>query len=530
MSQSPDTPVAVYALPRLTWALLGAALCIAGLAFHTGLDKMFESWTGSEEYSHAVLIPFISAFLVWQRRAALARTELTGSWGGCVLIAAGIAMLLFGRAAALLVAQQYGLLVCIWGLALALLGWGAFRRLGMPLLLLLFMVPLPQFLLQNLSAQLQLLSSQIGVALIRLLGISVYLEGNVIDLGSYKLEVAEACSGLRYLFPLMTMGLIMAYLFRAPAWQRALVFFSSVPLTVLMNSFRVGAIGVLVEYFGSGMARGFVHDAEGWVVFMACVGLLLLEMRLLSRLGGKSRPWRELLGLDAEPPPQAAAQRILSPVPRPLVLGAAMLGVFAVTASVLPQPASMVPQRLAFEDFPAVLDGRQAHRQALQQDVLEQLKLNDYLLADYAPQAGADAGTVNLYMAWYNGQAPGESVHSPRSCIPGGGWRIDDFGQRELAGLRIGTQPLRVNRAVISYGTQRQLVYYWFQQRGRVITNEYVVKWFLMRDALLRKRSDGALVRLTLPLRLGQSAAEADAELAGFAAAVAPRLPAYIPD
>lgn len=531
MSQSHDSPVAIYALPRLTWALLCAALCVAALAFYTGLEKMFEAWTGSEEYSHAVLIPFISAFLIWQRRATLARTELKGSWAGFALIAAGIGLLLLGRAAALLVVQQYALLVCVYGLALALLGWKAFRQLGMPLLLLLFMVPLPQFLLQNLSAQLQLISSQIGVALIRLLGISVYLEGNVIDLGSYRLEVAEACSGLRYLFPLMTMGLIMAYLFQAPGWQRAVVFLSSVPLTVLMNSFRVGAIGVLVEYFGPGMARGFVHDAEGWVVFMACIGLLLLETRLLALIGRDRRPWRRILGLDAPPAPSGPTQRVRSPVPRPLVFGAALLGLFAVAASLFPARAEAVQERQSFSGFPATIDGRQAHRLVLQGEVLETLKLSDYLLADYLPaDDGPAASPVNLYIAWYNSQAAGESVHSPRSCLPGGGWRIDAFSQRELAVPGPDGALLRVNRAVITYGTQRELVYYWFQQRGRIITNEYVVKWYLMRDAITRHRSDGALVRVTLPLRPGQTADEADAELGRFVADVAPRLPAYIPN
>ncbi|MBV8063302.1 MAG: VPLPA-CTERM-specific exosortase XrtD [Nevskia sp.] len=529
MSQSPDSPVAVYTLPRLTWLLLGAALGLVALAFHTGLGKMVEAWLGSEEYSHAVLIPFIAAFLAWRRRDLLERIGFTGSWGGCVLVAAGIGLLLLGRAAALLVLQQYALLIVIYGLALALLGWEAFRRLGMPLLLLLFMVPLPQFLLQNLSAQLQLLSSQIGVALIRLLGISVFLDGNVIDLGSYKLEVAEACSGLRYLFPLMTMGLVMAYLFQAPAWQRALLFLSSIPVTVLMNSFRIGMIGVLVEWWGPGMARGFVHDAEGWMVFMASVGVLLLEMWLLTRLS--RRPWRGALGLAAPRRAAQPVQRVLMPVPRPLLLSAALLGTFAVIAGLLPARAYAVPARVGFADFPVQVGSWEGRRQTLQRDVLDVLKLNDYLLADYAPTAGSPPGAaaVNLYLAWYDSQAAGESVHSPRSCIPGGGWRIGEFGQRELAPLQVGGQPLRVNRAVIAYGTQRQLVYYWFQQRGRIITNEYLVKWYLVRDAIQLQRSDGALVRVTVSLRPDQTAADADAEMQRFVAALAPLLPAYIP-
>ena len=144
-----------------------------------------------------------------------------------------------------------------------------------PLLFLLFMIPLPNFLYNNLSAQLQLLSSELGVAVIRLFDIGVYLEGNVIDLGTYKLQVVEACSGLRYLFPLTSLAFLMAYLFKAAAWKRIVIFLSSIPITLLINSFRIGVIGVLVEYWGPGQAEGFLHDFEGWVVFMSSLGVLL---------------------------------------------------------------------------------------------------------------------------------------------------------------------------------------------------------------------------------------------------------------
>ena len=103
------------------------------------------------------------------------------------------------------------------------------------LVFLLFMVPLPRFIQFNLSNELQLISSQLGAGIVRLFGIPVSLEGNVIDLGSYKLQVVEACSGLRYLFPLMSFGLLCAVLFKAPVWQRALVFLSSLPITIVMN-------------------------------------------------------------------------------------------------------------------------------------------------------------------------------------------------------------------------------------------------------------------------------------------------------
>jgi EpsI family protein len=163
-------------------------------------------------------------------------------------------------------------------------------------------------------------------------------------------------------------------------------------------------------------------------------------------------------------------------------------------------------------------------RGALEGIYLDQLKLDDYLLADYE---SAD-GTANLYMAYYNSQRKGEAVHSPRSCLPGGGWQLREFDQRTLP-VRIDGEPLRVNRTLIELGNQRLLVYYWFQQRGRIVTNEFVVKWYLFWDAVTRHRTDGALVRLTTPLPLGSAEAAADQRLTELASLIGPDLPRFVP-
>ena len=181
---------------------------------------MLSSSLGRPEYSHGIIIPFVAAFLVWQRRDQIERIPFTGSWVGLLLALFGAGLGAIGKLSTLFTVEHYSVIVTLYGLVLALTGWRVFRLLWVPLLILIFMVPLPDFLYFNLSAQLQLLSSQIGVWFIRLLGISVYLEGNVIDLGTYKLQVAEACSGLRYLFPLMTIGFVIAYFFKAAFWKR----------------------------------------------------------------------------------------------------------------------------------------------------------------------------------------------------------------------------------------------------------------------------------------------------------------------
>jgi EpsI family protein len=155
------------------------------------------------------------------------------------------------------------------------------------------------------------------------------------------------------------------------------------------------------------------------------------------------------------------------------------------------------------------------------------LRLDDYVLADYV---GASGHAVNLYIAYYNSQRKGEAVHSPRSCLPGGGWQLRDFNQRTLSDIKVNGQPLEVNRTLIALGDQRQLVYYWFEQRVRVITNEFAVKWYLFWDALTRHRTDGALVRLITTLPASSDEVEADRRLADLAARIAPTLARYVPD
>lgn len=503
-------------------AVAAAALVAIGLA-QPGILQMVGDWAGREEYSHALMIPFVAIYLVWQRRAAVLESGFRGSWFGITVVLAGIALQVIGGLAAVYVIQQYGFFVTIFGLILSLLGGRTARLIWAPLLMLLLMVPLPEFLLQNLSAQLRLISSQLGVWFIRLFDISVFVEGNVIDLGGYKLQVAEACDGLRYLFPLLTLSFIMAYMFRAVWWKRAVLFISAIPITILMNSFRIGTIGVLVEHWGTRMAEGFLHDFQGWAVFMLSGVLLFLEVLLFARFSRDRRPWREVFGFEAAPPASDASLRALR-TPVSFVIATAALVVFGVALMLAPERTEATPAREPFVSFPMQLDAWNGARSGVEQIYLDALQLDDYLMANYSR---GQSDVVNLYVAWYDSQRAGQSAHSPRSCLPGGGWRISDLRQISLPNM---PSDLRVNRVEIELGTQRQLIYYWFQQRGRSITNEYLVKWYLFWDSLTRKRSDGALVRVGTPVLRGESIENAERRLTDFASQAAGRLGPYVPN
>jgi exosortase D (VPLPA-CTERM-specific) len=515
-----------WRVPYAAWGLLLVALALIFVLALDSLQYMVSLWSSKEEYGYAYLLPAISAFMAWQRRDQLAALPFRGSWIGVALLFGGLLLAFLGELSTLYIVVQYAVLLMIAALVLAFTGWPGFRQLAMPLLLLAFIIPLPNFLYQSISAQSQLLSSQLGVALIKVFGISVFLDGNIIDLGSYKLLVAEACNGLRYLFPLMALGFIAAYFFNAAWWKRAIVFVSTIPITILMNSFRIGMIGILVEHGGRSMAEGFLHDFEGWVIFMLCTGVLVGEMWLLVRVGRNRRTLRESFAIDLPPRRPGGMAARVRPMPAPFYAALALVAVAFTLFASLPDRHDDVQRRDDFAGFPMTVEQWQGRQDALDALTLHALKLNDYLLADYV---GADKRPLNMYVAYYASQRKGESVHSPRSCIPGGGWEITSLSESSVPATAAGKQ-LRVNRVVIERAGERQLVYYWFQQRGRIVTNEYLVKWFLFWDALTRNRTDGALVRLMTNVGPGGDIAEAERRLAAFASAIGPRLSSYVPD
>ena len=513
-----------WRFPPLNWAVMIFTVAVATVPFARVIGQLATAWYSAPEYSHCMLIPVISVFLIFRERATLARMRFEGSWAGVAVLLAAAGLWGIAELSTIWVIEQYAFVVVIYGLTLALLGPAAFRRLWMAMLILLFAIPLPMFFSNSLSLHLELISSAIGVAVIRLFNIPVFLDGNVIDLGVYQLQVAEACSGLRYLFPLMTLAFIVAYFFRAPFWKRVLLFFASVPIAILMNSLRIGLIGVSVAYWGLKMAEGVLHYFEGWVVFMVSTGLLLIFAAALARLGPQPMLLRQAMVLDIGPAPVASKAQRKRTLPAPFLAATVLVTVSAVLATQVGGRVETQPRRAAFIDFPMQLGDWAGQRVPMGAIYLDQLQLSDYLYATY--QHTADL-PVNVWVAYYDSQRKGDSTHSPASCLPGGGWQFQNFGRYEMdiAGRRVS-----VNRAVIVHGSDRELMYYWFPQRGRDITNEYLLKWYLFWDAVTRNRTDGALVRLIVPLVPGTSASKGDLQLTAFARSFVPQLPDYIPN
>ena len=498
--------------------LFFASFGLLAIACRAAYPELIASWQ-TDEYSHGVLIPPIAALIAWH---VLAREKpvVRPSWAGpAVLIVAG-ALLLVGELASFITVAQYAIIVALAGLCLTFLGRRAAYVLIPAFVYLIFAIPLPHLAYATLSQDLQLLSSSIGVCILDLAGVPVYQEGNIIDLGGMKLQVVEACSGLRYLFPLMSFGFLIAYLLEDRWWKRAIVFLSTIPITILTNSLRIALIGVTVDLWGQHMAEGLIHDIEGWAIFLVCIAILMAEVWILLRIDHRGRFRFDYLGPARG---RLITGRVTASAPAYVtLLMAALLGA-GFGGRLIDQRAEVIVSHPAFALFPLALGDWRGAEQVLEPDVLAGLQLSDYFLADYTKN---DA-PVNFYMAYYDTQRVGSATHSPANCIPGGGWQITAHGIGTIA-LPDGT-PLRVSRLIIAKADVKQLVYYWFDERGRDLTETTSAKWYTMIDQLRLHRSDGALIRLVTPIDPGAPDGDADLRLSEFAGLAYPEIDRFVP-
>ena len=508
------------------FAFFVIALLLMVSIFYTSATSMVNYWLDHEEFGHAFFLPLISFYFIWQKRYEFVDVPVTKPWVGIVIVLIGVLVYLLGVLSAIYTIQQNAMVLVIVGLFVSLYGTEISKKVTIPLLLLFFMVPLPGFLYNTLSNNLQLMSSQIGVYVIRLFDISVYLEGNVIDLGVYKLQVVEACSGLRYLFPLMTLGLISAYIFKSSMFKKVIIFLSTIPITVLMNSFRIGMIGVLVEYYGIAMAEGFLHDFEGWIIFMACMAILIFEMWLLSKLSRVKVPFSELFDVEPVYPEDDDYKIPVKKMSSAVIYSVPLLIVGLVFSQVIGDRIDKVPERLSFSGFPTEISEYKGKLDKFDANIIDALNFDDYLIADYVHQT--DGSQVNVYIGYYELQRADKVPHSPKACLPGGGWVITKSDIVSFD-LKDGSK-LSTNRVVIHKGDSKQLVYYWFKQRDRNITSEYFVKWYMLVDSIFKNRTDGALVRYVTNIKSNESLADAELRVQEFIKEINPVMIKYIPD
>ncbi len=275
---------------------VGATVLTVAIAmgvFTPVLYHMYLHWKLVPDYSHGFLVAPLAAYFAWERRDKVARTPIEPSWWGVAPLLLGVLALAVGRLGVELMAMRTGVVLTVNGLVLLLMGREVYRVLVFPLWFLFLMVPLPQSLANTITFPLQLIATDLAMKPLYWLQIPALREGNIIHLSDTQLLVAEACSGLRSVMALGTLGVVFAYFFRRRWAERLILIVSTLPIAILVNAFRVGLSGVLTHHFGEEAAEGLIHMTEGFFTFGLAFGLLLLEAALLERLWKR---WRAAKG------------------------------------------------------------------------------------------------------------------------------------------------------------------------------------------------------------------------------------------
>jgi exosortase len=273
-------------IPSRAWlpaSILGVLL--VALYYRIGI-KLIVDWYNIPDYSHGFLVPLFSIFLIWDKRTKIAETPVRPSWYGLLLVGLGLVVLIFGVYGVDLFTSRVSFVVLLTGLIWTFLGSSMLRQLRFPVLILLLAIPFPAIIFNQITFPLQLLASKLASSTLPLLGVPVLQEGNVIQLPVMKLEVAEACSGIRSLMSLFTLAVFYGYFLERTTSRRVILALASIPIAVAANAIRIVGTGLCVQYWDPVKALGFFHEFSGWVMFvisLACLYLLHRFMRIVSR-------------------------------------------------------------------------------------------------------------------------------------------------------------------------------------------------------------------------------------------------------
>jgi exosortase len=246
------------------------------------LGRLIHQWDHDPDMGHGFFVPLVAGFIVWQRREELAAVKPEPNMWGLALVIFGALQLVLGTLGAELFTARLAFVLSLIGVVWFLGGTAMLKKLAFPLFLLFFMIPIPAIIYSSLTLKLQIFASRLADDALTLLSIPVYREGNILDLPNQRLSVVEACSGIRSLLSLTFLSLVYGYFFEKKTWMRVLLFFSTIPIAIVANGSRVTITGIMTQV-NPKLAEGFFHEAQGWVIFMVALAILLLFHQLATR-------------------------------------------------------------------------------------------------------------------------------------------------------------------------------------------------------------------------------------------------------
>lgn len=524
-----------------SWQLI---LLAAGVLFLYGtvLLRLGKNWWIDENYSHGLLVPFVIAYIIWSEFDELKNAFEKPRFGtGLIVVIGAIILLFLGILSAEIFSQRISFVLMLFGLVICFFGTKILQLLVVPFVLLLLSIPIPQIIFNKIAFPLQIWASQAAVWGIRLFEVPTVRKGNVIEIlpkGATEiiaLEVVEACSGIRSLMTLVTLALILGYFTREKqhgtnegwrgffknfdVWRTIILMFSAIPIAVLTNAARVTATGVLTYYYGQQATESSWHDLSGWLVYVAALVLLIAVNFVLKKIqNSKFKIQNESLNktenINAD---TFASTKIF------VLIG--VLFVSGIFIHWFEQRGEAPVERKSLTEMPQVLgDWKQKGNEIRFDEQTESvLRVSDYTMREYLAPNGRLA---NIYVGYYASQRTGATYHSPQNCLPGAGWVM-----REPEIIEIKTpdgKTFNANRYIIENGIYKEVMIYWYQGRGRIEANEYRDKINTVWDSVLRRRSDGAMVRVMTSV--GNDEQRATQAAIDLSARLAEKLNEFVPE
>jgi exosortase len=265
------------------WSAIFSGLIL--LLYAPVLKHLVEQWWTDPDYGHGFFIPLFSGFVLWRERNRWIKSQVKPSNFGLLVMLGAVALLLVGSLGAELFLSRTSMLVLFAGMILFLAGWGMLRSVSFPLGYLIFMIPFPEIIYNQITFPLQLLASRLATLCLELVHVPVLRDGNVLVLSNYSLEVVEACSGIRSLMTLISLAVAYGYLLQRRVWVRYLLAILMVPIAIVSNAIRIMGAGILAHRFGPEAAEGFLHTFSGWVIFVVALALMFLSDRIMRGIG-----------------------------------------------------------------------------------------------------------------------------------------------------------------------------------------------------------------------------------------------------
>jgi exosortase len=285
------------AIEKNSWSLQNAQLAwgaaLIGIlmmaVYYRVLAKLVTDWWQIPDFSHGFLVPIFAAYLVWANRKTLLKAKIAPTWSGVAVVALGLVVLLLGVYGAELFLSRISLVILLAGLVLSFGGWELLKELRFPLLVLVLAIPIPAIIFNEITFPLQILATKLASALLTLFDVPVLREGNIIQLAAMKLEVAEACSGIRSLVSLFTLAIFYGYFLEKSPLRRTVLAVASIPIAIAANAVRIFGTGLCVQYWDPDKAMGFFHEFQGWVMFLISLGCLFVVHRIMQLVPARRR-------------------------------------------------------------------------------------------------------------------------------------------------------------------------------------------------------------------------------------------------